>query len=340
MGRTKLYIGVVILSLAALLAGACAGQLDYVPGLEVNNAAEARDTAINYLGTHVGDDAPHMDIDWEEENITPPGLVGRNDIAFTSDEWKITVSHPVVLPENTVYEVVVTSLKLGWHWKGTVEPDGNVTELSAFKQMSEEESQRIAEEFVRNSPTFVFDGIEDTLALVDTITLRCPYCWQFTYEFDSSHAGYGDRTGMVLAEVITPHKAVIVVEQSEITSAVMDQRWDMLGQQIIGELVEKPEGTLSVSELLQNPVYDTEVKLYGKVSLLGQLNCPCFDLTSDGEKMQTWYDLMVQDDGTERPSVSIEGIENGDWVIVTGELKTEGEHSLLNNFWASNIEKM
>lgn len=68
--------------------------------------------------------------------------------------------------------------------------------------------------------------------------------------------------------------------------------------------------------------------------------CPCFELTSGEEKVQVWYDLMVEDDGTERPSVSVQGIENGDPVIVTGELKTEGEHRSLNDFWASNIEKI
>jgi len=52
-----------------------------------------------------------------------------------------------VLPENTIYQVVVSSINLGWYWKGTVEFDGSVTELTAFKQMSKEESQRIAEEF-------------------------------------------------------------------------------------------------------------------------------------------------------------------------------------------------
>ena len=96
---------------------------------------------------------------------------------------------------------------------------------------------------------------------------------------------------------------------------------------------------LSVSRLLEGPVYDTEVRVYGEVSLLGQLNCPCFELASGGGKIQVWYALMVEDDRTERPPVSIEGIENGDRVVVTGELKTAGEHRQLNDFWASGIEE-
>jgi hypothetical protein len=104
-----------------------------------------------------------------------------------------------------------------------------------------------------------------------------------------------------------------------------------------GCALEKPEGALSVSELLENPVYDTEVRIYGEVSLLGQLDCPCFELTSGGEKVQVWYDLMVEDDGTERPAASVEGIENGDSVIVMGELKTAGQYRALNDFWAAII---
>jgi hypothetical protein len=101
----------------------------------------------------------------------------------------------------------------------------------------------------------------------------------------------------------------------------------------------KPEGALSVSELLENPIYDTEVKIYGQVSLLGELFCPCFELTSGGKKILVWYGLMVDDDGTERPAVSVEGIQNGGQVIVTGELKRAGVHSSLHDFWASEIEK-
>lgn len=34
---------------------------------------------------------------------------------------------------------------------------------------------------------------------------------------------------------------------------------------------EKPEGTVTVAELLQNPVYDTEVRIYGEVRGIGEL---------------------------------------------------------------------
>ena len=37
-------------------------------------------------------------------------------------------------------------------------------------------------------------------------------------------------TGMMLAQVITHHKAVISVEQHEITTALIDDKWDMIMQ--------------------------------------------------------------------------------------------------------------
>ncbi len=101
------------------------------------------------------------------------------------------------------------------------------------KVVTQEESQKIAEEFVRNEATFVFDGMEETLKLTETVALRCPSCWQFTFEFDSAHAGYGDREGQMLAEVITPHQAVITVEKGKITSAITDEQWDMMKQKML-----------------------------------------------------------------------------------------------------------
>jgi hypothetical protein len=334
MIRARLCIGFVLLGLVALLAGGCASES--VPPIET--AAEARDAAIGYLLEHEPQDAPGAAVVWQEQDVTPPELVGAVTTEFVSDEWTIEVTYPVVLPENTVYRVVVSSIALGWHWEGNVKYDGSVAETSAFKQMSREGSQAIAEESVRSSPTFTFDGMEDTLRLAGTLTARCPYCWVFVFEFDSRHAGYGDRTGQALAEVITPHRAVIAVEQLEITSAIMDDKWDMLGQMMITEDDGIPEGALSVAELLQDPVYDTEVTIYGEVSLLGQLLCPCFQLSSGGEKVEVWYDLMVENDGTERPAVDVQGIENGDSIVVTGELKGDGgEHYSKGDFWAIAI---
>jgi hypothetical protein len=121
----------------------------------------------------------------------------------------------------------------------------------------------------------------------------------------------------------------------------------LLGIMLISILVtgcsqepQKPEGALSAAELLENPIYDTQTRLYGKVSALGELMCTCFFLQSEDGNLHVWYDTMVEDDGALRPSVSIDEINNGDWVIVIGELKSGGDHCALNDFWLSDIEVM
>lgn len=97
---------------------------------------------------------------------------------------------------------------------------------------------------------------------------------------------------------------------------------------------------IDVATLLTKQEYDTEVRIYGKVSLLGESKSPYFELTSGGEKVKIWYDSMIEDDGKKRTALSVKGIKNGDRVVVTGEIKKEGVNRALNNFWASNIEKL
>ena len=101
---------------------------------------------------------------------------------------------------------------------------------------------------------------------------------------------------------------------------------------------KKPEGALSAAELLEKPNYDTQIRVYGEVSALGELMCTCFFLRSDGENLHVWYDTMVEDNGTIRPSASTQDINNGDWVVIIGELKSGGDHYSMNDFWVSKIE--
>ena len=101
-------------------------------------------------------------------------------------------------------------------------------------QFTEDESRQIAQEFLTNTPTYLFDGITESVELVEAVpSQQYPNSWIFVYEFDSRHAGYGDRTDEMLAQVITPHKAVITVQEGNVTQAIMDDTWDMTSQAFI-----------------------------------------------------------------------------------------------------------
>jgi len=113
-------------------------------------------------------------------------------------------------------------------------PDqGQGSQSQGPKLVLEQDSQRIAADFLRSSATFRFDGIERTLKLVWSRVDEKAHRGEFHYEFQSRHAGYGDRTGLILAQVITEHKAKIVVENGQVVHAVLDGKWDMLRQKIV-----------------------------------------------------------------------------------------------------------
>lgn len=227
MIKLRVFIGFTILALLVLFPIGCERSA------EPKGPEDVRDEVIEYLREDVREDVPAENVTWQMRDTTSEGLVGQTTIEFTtSDYWEVTISYPVVAPENVVYDVLVTNHKSGWNWQGEVRPDGGITET---------------------------------------------------------------------------------------------------GQ-------EKPEGALTAAELLSKPIYDTEVSIYGRIDGLGELMCSCFFLISGRDSVQVWYDTMVEDDGTVRPAVDVEGIRNGGKVIVTGELKGEGGiHYSKGDFWAKSI---
>ena len=58
-----------------------------------------------------------------------------------------------------------------------------------------------------------------------------------TYRFTSSHAGYGNRSGTVTAQVITEHTIRVTTADRNVESAVIDERWDEMGQFLIGSTI-------------------------------------------------------------------------------------------------------
>jgi hypothetical protein len=201
----------------------------------------------------------------------------------------------------------------------TIAQWGTPIELTSIQKSGDghvtmEESRRIAEDYVKGTDEFRQYG-GTNLRLTGTETLQCPYCWQFTFGYD-------------MISMKDPDVIDHVVEAVTIADGEMREVTQSAGL---------PTGIMTVGELAADQVYETPVTLIGRVSLLGQLNCPCFHLTSGGESVEVYYDLMVEDDRTELPAVSVEGIENGDIVLVEGKLKESGTYRNKGAFWAENI---
>ncbi|MBC7114574.1 MAG: hypothetical protein PWR09_1114 [Archaeoglobi archaeon] len=138
----------------------------------------------------------------------------------------ISLSEPINLwvqkEENASYEIYVK----------VIDEKGRIVHYSLSlisESPSEEEWKEIGMRFVERSPTYEFDGFNLKFAGME----RKGEKLILSYEFTSKHSGYGDRSGKMLAQVLTQHRVEIVVEKDEIVSAIMDGKWDMINQRIL-----------------------------------------------------------------------------------------------------------
>ena len=127
----------------------------------------------------------------------------------------------------TVVEGKVTGAIIDDIWdemnQKTIAQTSDTIELSAYN-------------WLLSSPSFKYDGLVDSVKMVEiwqAMTFAAPSFWQVTFEFDSQHSGYGDRTGQILAEVITHHSVRIHVTEGKITMAIIDEVWDELSQSML-----------------------------------------------------------------------------------------------------------
>jgi predicted small lipoprotein YifL len=92
------------------------------------DALLARDQAFLYVSEDYDVSGLGGGLAWQEERLTPEDIVGGETYQYSAGDWVVTVAYPVVLPENTIYEISVTNQETGFQWTGTVEAQGVVTE--------------------------------------------------------------------------------------------------------------------------------------------------------------------------------------------------------------------
>lgn len=94
-----------------------------------------------------------------------------------------------------------------------------------------------------------------------------------------------------------------------------------------------PPTEAAVADLADMTASDDRVTFAGTVSLLGELFCPCFQVTDAGASAIVWYDVPGE------TVVDVTGIGNGDLVRVEGRLQAEADPgSGLPVVWAMSIE--
>ncbi|MGM0441141.1 MAG: GerMN domain-containing protein [Elusimicrobiota bacterium] len=107
-----------------------------------------------------------------------------------------------------------------------------------------------AEYWVReHSPTYNFDGMELELKKSSKVE---PGIYKVIFNFKSRQAGYGDRTGEILAQAVTPHEIAVTVKKSsqeegwKVTRAVTDNSFDELNEKVIDKKSEKENREIDI----------------------------------------------------------------------------------------------
>jgi len=141
----------------------------------------------------------------------------------------------------------------------------------------------IAQEFIKSSPTFAFDGMPETLE-VELVAIRESFPEQYVIEadFDSLHGGYGDRTDQMVIQVITQHTMNLVVINGEVTSAILDGKWDELNQLQLPWTPTK--GPAQIESMANQKQCEDIDGLWGIWSNRSPATASCNPSTSDGGK--------------------------------------------------------
>lgn len=190
------------------------------------------------------------------------------------------------------------------------------------KMLDESRIRQLAEDWIREAPTYRYDG--SGLEFINHVQQESyPVRHVLTYTFTSSHAGYGNRSDTVTEQVITKHTITITIVDVTIQSAVIDEKWDEVGQFVPGSELslsyrpkmcektswqswEENSGRVYIrmptdEEILKNyyaSVYEIEVRDVKKIQL-DQVSCQTcdvcletyrFELTLNASDMQPLLD--------------------------------------------------
>jgi hypothetical protein len=140
----------------------------------------------------------------------------------------------ITFAENGKTKTVTTYNVNDYMPSGLIRIRENLQETVEFtRTLDENQIKELAESWIREAPTYKYDG--SGLRLVNYVQQESyPVRHVLTYKFTSSHAGYGDRSGKVTAPVITDHTIKITIIDSTVDSAVIDEKWDEMGQFMCG----------------------------------------------------------------------------------------------------------
>lgn len=186
-----------------------------------------------------------------EEN----GFLQMNN-SYTPQEGQPIVTDVGTLEISVVQNDSTKTVKVDPYYQdympeGLQKIDNRLLELRAYAVSTPpEEARMIAEDWIKNAPTYRFDGFDLKFESQEALE-TFPEQHLLVYTFTSRQAGYGDRTGQVLAQVLTPHRIEVTVSEKNVTSAIIDGKWDEVAQKPLQE--ESGAANIFEADVEENP---------------------------------------------------------------------------------------
>jgi hypothetical protein len=179
--------------------------------------------------------------------------------------------------------------------------------------------ENMALQYLQGSPTFEYDGILDSVKILDFVAMESfPVQYVVTIAFNCYHAGYGDRTGQLLAQVITSHEIRVKIVEGWVVSAIIDESWDELNQREEGRdehLSSDQAKDLVVQYIIENyPYLGVELPGYWAFEVLtpqGQIGSMKLRFTGEGWEVNVSSPVVLEP--VYSISISHSGVVSFDW---------------------------
>ena len=108
------------------------------PSGQIVEGSEQVLAACDYTCVLLSEQFPQLelaDLKWTGRRVPPVELVEREVYQYTAEDWKLTVSYPVVAPDVVAYEVTLENEETGFVWEGKMDSDRNLTETNAYSRI-------------------------------------------------------------------------------------------------------------------------------------------------------------------------------------------------------------
>jgi hypothetical protein len=141
-----------------------------------------------------------------------------------------------LLGSSLIVLLVFTAILTGCITPATTFPPATTVPPTTTSPLARE--IQLAEETIQNSATFKFDGIAGSIQLINATnetpisSFRATLC---TFEYQTAQPGHGDRSGKILTQVITTHRAMVYVDQDtqQVKMAFCDNTWDLIKDKVL-----------------------------------------------------------------------------------------------------------